>query len=365
MNTFIFVMSASMLILALMSNYTYIWLIGFKHKYTVTLIASITYVATTIGLASLGRTTHWIASTSAQASGVLLGIGYYLLVTSVAGIILFGVLRLAKATIVKRVYGYVLLCIALLLTTAGMLYAQSLTVRTYSVQLSDSPQHQQTLALIADTHFGPARNTILAQRIADTLIPLSPDAILFAGDMYDGPSFDLTLIEQSMRSISQIAPTYFAPGNHEYYGDYNEFMNFNQQIRFINLVDDAIDLSGLTILGLDYRTPNQPDNIDQALARIQRLRPQLFEQPTVLIHHAPVFLDVFNRMGIDLSVHGHTHRGQFWPNNLITRLIYGEFHYGHNTYDALDVITTSGIGTAATAMRLFNTPEIILIQVQY
>jgi predicted MPP superfamily phosphohydrolase len=354
-----------MLILALVSNYIYIWLIGFKHKYTVTLLASSAYVATTIGLASLGRTTHWIASASAQASGVLLGIGYYLLITSITGIVLFGALRVIKVTIVKRVYGYVLLCLALLLTTTGMLYAQLLTIRTYSVQLTESPQRQQTLALIADTHFGPARNTVLAQRIADTLAPLSPDAILFAGDMYDGPSFDLTLIEQSMRSITQIAPTYFAPGNHEYYGDYNEFMNFNQQIGFINLVDDAIDLSGLTILGLDYRTPNQSDHINQALARIQSLRPQLFEQPVVLIHHAPVFLDIFNRVGIDLSVHGHTHRGQFWPNNLITRLVYGKYHYGHNTHDALDVITTSGIGTAATAMRLFNTPEIILIQVHY
>lgn len=63
-------------------------------------------------------------------------------------------------------------------------------------------------------------------------------------------------------------------------------------------------------------------------------------------------------------VSGHTHRGQFWPLNYIVKAIYGKYIYGMNVDDTLTTLTTSGVGTAGPPMRLFNSPEIVVINFQ-
>ena len=81
----------------------------------------------------------------------------------------------------------------------------------------------------------------------------------------------------------------------------------------------------------------------------------------LVINHAPIFISTFEKEGVDLSVHGHTHKGQFWPNNYMTKIVYGDYYYGHNMLNNLNVVTTNGVGVATIHNRLFNRPEIVIV----
>jgi len=58
---------------------------------------------------------------------------------------------------------------------------------------------------------------------------------------------------------------------------------------------------------------------------------------------------------------GHTHRGQIWPYNYITKIIFGKYYYGLNIEDEFTQYTSSGVGTWGPLMRTANRPEIVKI----
>ena len=362
---FIIFVAIIILLLSFISNYIFVWLLGISRIYSVTAIVSILYVILTTGASFLSRSAYAIAPLAARISGILLGVGYYLFICSLFGIFIYWILVSINSAPPKRLYAFLLIALAVIATIAGLIYVQIITVRYHTVKLSDNFTKTQTIALISDTHFGPARNTKLAERFVSKLSELSPDMILYAGDMYDGPAFDFKTVNPALSKLTNIAPVYFSPGNHEGYGSYSDFMSNNASLGFKNLVDATATQSGITIIGMGYRLKNQSEELDLLLRSMKSKSPELFNQPIIAIHHSPVMLDVLSKNGVNISVHGHTHRGQFWPNSLITRLVYGKYHYGNNLYNEMNVITTSGIGTAGPAIRLFNTPEIIIIKVQY
>ncbi len=365
MSYFILTTTVALFLLSLLSNYIYVWLYGAVRIHRTAIILSLLYAVTTITFNALGRSLYSFAPTMARLGGVALGIGYYLLICSLAGIVLYIILKAFSRKINTRIFAIVLLSCAVLHTVGGFVYAQYIKVETYAVSLSDNAVRSQKVVLVADSHFGPPRNTKLSEKIVEKIASLSPDMILYAGDMYDGPAFDFETVNPALSKLARIAPVYFAPGNHEGYGSYIDFMNNNKQLDFINLEDNYASQAELTILGLSYRLPSDRSSMESFFSSKKFQEITALNQPIIAIHHSPVLLDVLAKNNIALSVHGHTHRGQFWPNNYITQRVYGQYHYGLNPYDSMQAVTTSGVGTAGPAMRLFNTPEIVLIDVRY
>jgi predicted MPP superfamily phosphohydrolase len=84
-------------------------------------------------------------------------------------------------------------------------------------------------------------------------------------------------------------------------------------------------------------------------------------QPSILINHPPTDFIAPHQHGINLIVSGHTHQGQFWPLRYITHLVYDTYDYGMHPYESLTSITSNGIGTYGPPMRLFNSPEVVVI----
>jgi len=62
--------------------------------------------------------------------------------------------------------------------------------------------------------------------------------------------------------------------------------------------------------------------------------------------------------GVDLQLSGHTHKGQFFPFNLIARLLIGKYYYGLHTDGTFNIYTTSGVGTWGPPMRMMTDSEI-------
>ena len=68
--------------------------------------------------------------------------------------------------------------------------------------------------------------------------------------------------------------------------------------------------------------------------------------------------------GIDLQLSGHTHNGQMFPLNLITKMIY-EVSWGYLKKDATQFYVSSGVGTWGPPVKLASDPEIVNIKIKF
>jgi predicted MPP superfamily phosphohydrolase len=123
------------------------------------------------------------------------------------------------------------------------------------------------------------------------------------------------------------------------------------------LIDETVRFLGVPIFGINFRQNKKMDEIEKLIN--ESISP---EHPSIVLNHEPVFHNLLSKAGAFLVVSGHTHNGQFWPGNILTRLFYGKYTYGINILGDLTSITTSGVGTWGPPIRTFNTPEIVLIE---
>ena len=80
--------------------------------------------------------------------------------------------------------------------------------------------------------------------------------------------------------------------------------------------------------------------------------------PVVLLDHQPFGLEESEAGGVDIQLSGHTHHGQLWPFNLITRAIY-EVSWGYARKGSTHIYVSSGVGTWGPPVRTSCRPEIV------
>ena len=162
-----------------------------------------------------------------------------------------------------------------------------------------------------------------------------------------------------MQNWSEVAPVYAVTGNHEFYGDYEKLINLMNAANFTIISDETINVDGVNILGLNYNfSENDKKNFKNILDR--ELQAQ--KEDIVLVHEPPVdALDEIVKYSPTLVFSGHTHNGQFWPLNYAVKIKYGKFIYGENIIGNTTFYTTSGYGISFITNRLFNNPELVVV----
>ncbi len=288
---------------------------------------------------------------------VLSGIAFYLFI----GAIVLGVCLLAGrigSFAVPVSLASILVGASVLLGIIGLVQARYITTTEYTVTLQGAPAvwEGKTAALVSDTHFGIVNKERFSQKVVQKILSLQPDFVLHAGDFYDGPALDTVPITASWKQLTEVVPVFYAPGNHEQYGNYAGFIASIKDAGVIVLEDKKVTYDGVAIAGFTYRGANAAATV-ASLAEGMALK----EIPSIAIIHTPTFHQPLAAAGVDLAVSGHTHRGQFWPLNYLLRSIYRKYIYGMVQASGTTAIVTSGVGTFGPPFRLFNPPEIVLI----
>lgn len=286
------------------------------------------------------------------------GIIFYLFIF---GILLGFILLLGKIFNfnVSNHIGYSFLILGLGFGIGGLVQAKFIKIVSYDINLpnaSDTWKNKKAV-LVSDTHFGLVNHKDFSNKVVAKILEIKPDFVLHAGDFYDGPAVETKPITESWKKLADKIPVFYAPGNHEEYGDYSGFLTSVKNAGVTALVDDVVDYQGVQIVGITYRNKKQEDAADKVLKNLKIDK----TKPLILINHPPTFQTSAIQIGTNLMVSGHTHRGQFWPFNYVVQAIYGKYIYGANVDETLTTITTSGVGTAGPPMRLFNTPELVII----
>ena len=289
---------------------------------------------------------------------IIAGAGFYVFVSAILLALALGIATLFSTT-PPLWTTWAALAFALSCITIGLIQSRMVTVRDYTVTLSGAPDswNGKTAVLVSDTHLGLVNYTKFSDKVVTRILAERPDFVLHAGDFYDGPTVDTTPITASWQRLAGQIPVFYAPGNHEGYGNYSAFVDSVRNAGITGLDDKKVDYDGIQIAGITYRSGKESPAAAAAIASLSLDS----SRPSILINHPPTSLAAAAAAGIDLQVSGHTHNGQFWPMNYLIKKIYGRFAHGMAKYSDMTVITSSGIGTFGPPYRLFNTPELVRI----
>jgi predicted MPP superfamily phosphohydrolase len=88
------------------------------------------------------------------------------------------------------------------------------------------------------------------------------------------------------------------------------------------------------------------------------------EKPVIVMNHQPYNLDEAVKSNVDLHLSGHTHHGQLWPFNFMTKAIF-ELSWGLMKKENTTFYVSSGFGSWGPSVRIGNRPEVLLFNVKF
>ena len=260
---------------------------------------------------------------------------------------------------IARTLGLILFITALGLSIYGVINSFDVKVTKYTVAINNLPEvwNNKNIVMFSDTHFGSIRNLSFAKKLVGKINEQNPEIVIIAGDYYDGPPTNNKEVAESLKGLKTQKGIYFAPGNHEDYGNISEFSSALSSAGVVVVSNKKVEVAGLTIVGLDYQTGSNIEMLSKILSSLNISK----DQPKILIKHAPSNLSEVEKQGYDLVLSGHVHNGQIWPGPWLARKIFKEFSYGLNYFNKMAVITSSGAGTWGPPQRVGTKSEIVLI----
>src|SRR5712664_2185028 len=147
------------------------------------------------------RFTNPAVRTLYRIAAVWLGIVSFLFFAAVASWAVFGVTRLAGASVNFHEIVEALYAAAVLSGFTGLLNAGWTRIRRITVRLENLPEawRGRKAALVSDLHLGHVRNGGFLRRIVAKVMRENPDAVFLAGDLYDGTAIDAAKAAEPLR----------------------------------------------------------------------------------------------------------------------------------------------------------------------
>ena len=293
------------------------------------------------------------------AAASWLGVLYLFILAAILSWIFYGLAKLFHLPLDRKILIEILVGIALVAAFYGFINARVTRITRINVQLPHLPTlwKGKTAVWVSDTHLGQVRNYGFARHLAAKINALRPDIVFIGGDLYDGVAVDLDKVISPFSKISAPYGTYFITGNHEEFSDSAPYLQAVRRAGIRVLYNERVELDGLQIIGVDYRDSRREEDFRTILQRIG-INPH---QPSILLKHAPLNLQVAREQGISLQLSGHTHQGQVLFFRFITAKVYRGYDYGLKRLDDLLIYTSSGAGTWGPPMRIDTKPEIVVL----
>ena len=212
------------------------------------------------------------------------------------------------------------------------------------------------IVMLSDLHAGFHNRRAEVGRWVNMINAEKADLILIAGDMIDGNVRPL-LAQGTAEELQRLnAPTIACLGNHEYITGIDKALNLLEQTGIRILRDKSISIGDVTIIGRDDRSNRSRKSVARLMQGVTR------GDYIILLDHQPFNLAEAEQNGVDLQLSGHTHRGQVWPLNWVTKKMY-ECDYGQWRKGKTDFYVSSGMGIWGGKFRIGTDSEYAVITV--
>ncbi|PKM76615.1 MAG: metallophosphoesterase [Firmicutes bacterium HGW-Firmicutes-15] len=243
-------------------------------------------------------------------------------------------------------------------------------IRNYEITISKKSSSLDTMRVVAasDIHLGWIVGIDRLKQMTNIINSLEPDLVLLPGDIVD-EGVDLETeqeLPEALRSLHPRFGTFAAMGNHEYIsGNAEATIGFLNRAGITVLRDQWTEVGdGFYVVGRDDASRHRFNGSERLELSALMADIDKHKLPVILMDHEPFNLDVSEKEGVDLQFSGHTHLGQLFPNNYITRAIY-EQDWGYLRKNNFQAIVSCGFGTWGPPIRIGNRPEIVNVLVHF
>ncbi len=269
---------------------------------------------------------------------------------------------LSSLTLSFKMSFFIPLIFALASAVYGYFEAKNIRVEQVTVKTSKLSKEAGRIRIvqISDLHVGLIVREERLKRIISQVLALDPDILVSSGDLVDG---QIDRIEGIADILKDVRPRYgkFAiTGNHEYYAGIQQSLAFTKKAGFKVLRGQAVSIKGIiTIAGVDDRTGMRFGSFS-GTPETELLSGLDQDKFIILLKHKPI-VDRNSLGTFDLQLSGHTHKGQLFPFNLVTKLYFPR-HAGYVRLPRDSALYISrGTGTWGPPMRVLSPPEVTVI----
>ncbi|MGM9967169.1 MULTISPECIES: metallophosphoesterase [unclassified Rummeliibacillus] len=259
--------------------------------------------------------------------------------------------------------GYVIFSIFALIIIFGSYMAYSPIIRTKTIQIRkySNERKKYRIVIASDFHLGILSNKRLLQKFVSRSNAAKPDIVFLVGDIVDDHPYwyKAYQMDEVMKTLKATYGIYGVLGNHEYYG------------KQIPLFIDEMEKSGVKILQDEticvantFYVTGREDKTNKDRKSLEQLSKAVDDQfPWIVMDHTPSDLETPVNLGVDVHLSGHTHLGQMWPNQWITRKLF-ELDYGYLLKKSTHIIVSSGFGFWGPPIRTNSRSEMWVVDVE-
>lgn len=234
---------------------------------------------------------------------------------------------------------------------------EKITIKTDKLQ----PGAAVKIAQISDVHLGVMVGERELEKIAAQIEKINPDMLVSTGDFVENNAYYLKGYERFFTRFSPPLGKYAVTGNHEYYANLTQALEFTKSCGFEILNDRAAEAGGLlTVAGVDDGGRNGMDSRSKAreLALYDSLSGGKF---VLVLKHRPV-VDAKAAGKFDLQLSGHTHAGQIWPFAYFPKAAFPLFNGLYDLNGGSKIYVSSGAGTWGPPVRFMAKPKVSFIE---
>lgn len=218
---------------------------------------------------------------------------------------------------------------------------------------------------LSDLHLGPFTGVLLLARILRRVREVNPDLVVVTGDLADGVLHGRKREIAMLRRIKPKYGVYAVPGNHDYYDDINEAVDFMKAAGMTVLRGELAETGGIIIAGADDR--DHLEKTDWGLSRSEALLLAIPKEKrdkfVLLLRHRPV-VEIGTQGHFDLQLSGHTHGGQLLPMLSSRHIISGRSRGLKKLKGGGALYISNGAGFVGPPVRFMAPPEITVFDIE-
>ena len=281
---------------------------------------------------------------------------------------LFPTVISANYQLVKQSTALAVIIVVTFVVIAGYSNTRNIDIKKLEINIpkESSGLTELNIVMAGDIHLSPINEEKFLSNIVEKINSLNADIVLFPGDIVDDRAEVLKRLNigEAFKNIKSKYGVYASNGNHEFINGvipadlYMKECGINVLRDSVMKIDNAFYIAAREDRSISSFTGKKRKSLEEIIKDIDR------SYPVILLDHTPMQLEEAERNNIDLKLSGHTHHGQFFPGNLITKMVY-ELSWGYLQKGNTHYYVTSGAGTWGPPVRNVSKSEIVNIKVKF
>ena len=230
-------------------------------------------------------------------------------------------------------------------------------------------------------HISDLHNKNFHGRLINKMKEINPDIIVITGDLIDRRRINLKVAEEFIKKSAKIAPTYYVSGNHEKLSvHYTKLKEILKRHNVINMDDSYITLNkkgakiGLTgvaapVLIKIEKDEKFKDNDSYIKNILENLSQSSHADFNILIVHRPEQIHIYKEFDFDLIFSGHAHGGQIripFVGGILSpnQGFLPKYSEGMHKEGSTSMVVSRGLGNSLFPFRIFNRPELVVVDLK-